>query len=95
MKVSNDFVLREIAGEFMLVPVGKAAADFSGLIVLNETGSTIFKALSTERTKKELVDAVLSEYDVDRETADADVEDFLQQLRQIHALIEDGQEAAL
>lgn len=91
MKVSNEFILREIAGEYMLVPVGKAAADFSGLIVLNETGSTIFKALSVERTVDEVVDEVLAQYDIDRPTAQEHVEEFLQQLREIHALIENDQ----
>ena len=89
MRVSSDFILREIAGEFMLVPVGAAAASLNGLIVLNECGSTIFKALATEQTQEDLVKAVLAEYEVDAQTAAADVEDFLTQLRGIGALIEE------
>ena len=88
MRVSNDFILREIAGEFMLVPVGAAATRLNGLIVLNECGSTIFKALANECTKEDLVKAVCSEYDVAAETAEADVEEFLCQLREIGALVE-------
>lgn len=90
MKVSSDFVLREIAGEFILVPVGSAAARFNGLITLNETARTIFLALAQERTVEELTDAVTAEYEVDRETARADVEEFLEQLRQVDALVETG-----
>ena len=88
MKVSNEFILREIAGEYMLVPVGAAASDLNGLIVLNECGSTVFKALQKECTQEDLVQAVISEYDVDAETAAADVAEFLDQLRGIHALVE-------
>ena len=88
MRVSKDFILREIAGEFMLVPVGTAASRLNGLIVLNECGSTVFKALEQECTKEDLVQAVCAEYDVDAETAAADVEEFLDQLRGIDALIE-------
>ena len=88
MRVSKDFVLREIAGEFMLVPVGAAASRLNGLIALNECGGKIFKALEQERTREDLVQVVCAEYDVDAETAAADVEEFLGQLTSIDALVE-------
>lgn len=90
MKVSSDFILREIAGEYILVPVGSAAVQFNGLITLNETARTIFLALAEERTVEELTDAVTAEYEVDPATARADVEEFLRQLREVGALVEEG-----
>lgn len=72
----------------MLIPVGAAAAKFNGLITLNETGATIFKALAQETTLEALVDAVTAEYDIDRDTARNDAEEFLQQLRLAGALVE-------
>ena len=92
MRASKNFVLREIAGEYMLVPMGAAAADYNGLIVLNECGGIVFRALAGERTREELVDAVIGacEDPVDRETAAADVEEFLEQLRGIGALVEEA-----
>lgn len=88
MKVSDEFILREIAGEYLLVPVGAAAAKFNGLITLNETAHTIFRALSEGSTAEELTALVVSEYEVDSDTARADVDEFIQQLRQIGALAE-------
>lgn len=90
MRVSNNFILREIAGEYLLVPVGAAAANFNGLITLNETAYTIFQAMAEEHSAEELVQLVLTEYDVDADTARADVDEFVQQLRQIGALVENG-----
>ena len=89
MRVSKDFIPREIAGEFMLVPIGKATEKFNGLIAVNEVGFFIFSALNEERTEDELIEKILSEYDIDKETAQKDLSDFLNQLRQIGALIED------
>lgn len=89
MRVSKDFIPREIAGEFMLVPIGKATEKFNGLIAVNEIGFFIFSALNEERTEDELIEKILSEYDIDKETAQKDLSDFLNQLRQIGALIED------
>ena len=88
MKVSSDFISREIAGEFMLVPVGSAAASFNGLISLNEIGNFIFNALKDESTKDDVIDKILSEYEIDRQTAETDLEDFLDQLRKVGALVE-------
>lgn len=88
MKVSKEFILREIAGENILVPIGSAAANFNGLISMNGVGRFIFDLLAEEHTAQELADRVCGEYDVPQETALKDVEEFLQQLREIGALIE-------
>lgn len=89
MKVSKEFIMREIAGEYILVPVGSAVANFNGLISLNEVGKYVVELLSQERSVPELVDQITEEYDVSSETAMTDVEAFLQQLREIGALVED------
>ena len=89
MRVSNDFILREIVGEYILVPVGNAASKFNGLITMNEIGTFIFKALQNEKTEEQLLEAILGEYEVSKETATADLKEFLEQLRQIGALIEE------
>ena len=89
MKVSKDFIMREIAGEHILVPVGAAAAKFNGLITMNEVGKFVLDLLEEERTEQELVEKITKDYDVTPKTALADVKAFLQQLREIGALVED------
>lgn len=86
MKASRDFVLREVAGEIILVPTGETR--FSGLVTLNGIGRFIFESLGTETTESALLDRITAEYDVDRETAAADLSDFLKRLREIGALTE-------
>ncbi len=88
MKVSKDLIMREIAGEHILVPVGVAAAKFNGLITMNEVGRFIFDQLTEDRTLPELAELVTSEYDVDYDTALRDAEEFVQQLRDVGALEE-------
>ena len=55
---------------------------------MNEVGRFLFDLLAEERTPQELADCVCGEYDVPPETALQDVEDFLQQLREIGAMLE-------
>ena len=88
MKVSEEFIMREIAGEHILVPVGAAAAKFNGLITMNEVGKYIVEQLAEEHTVQELVDKITVEYDVEAQTALTDVETFLDQLREVGALVE-------
>ena len=88
MKVSEEFIMREIAGEHILVPVGAAAAKFNGLITMNEVGKYIVEQLAEEHTVQELVDKITAEYDVEAQTALTDTEAFLEQLREVGALVE-------
>lgn len=89
MKISENYILREIAGEYIVVPTGSAAMDFKGLITLNDTGVFLWKLLQEDdQTKGSLLDALCEEYEVVREEAKADIEEFLQRIRSEGMLIE-------
>ena len=45
MRIKDGFVLREIAGQIMVIATGEASKNFHGMIKLNETGRDIFVAL--------------------------------------------------
>lgn len=77
MKRNTDFMLREIAGEVILVPTGAATQRFNGMITLNEVAAFIWKNLDESETKEILVDKIMDEFEVDRETATRDVEGFV------------------
>lgn len=80
MKLKNGFVLREVAGETVVVPV-EADLNFNGMITLNEAAKVLWGVLEKETTAEELVDAILAEFDVDRATAQNDVDAFIQKLK--------------
>ncbi len=81
MKIKEGFVLRNICGEYVVVAVGRQTLDFKGLIKLNETGAFLWEKLQAECTEEQLQAAMLSEYDVDAATAQADIETFIASLR--------------
>lgn len=80
-------VLREIAGEYLLIPTGETALKIHGMVTLSESGLLLWKRLQAECTEEALVEALLAEYEVDRETAQADVQAFLEQLDKAGLLI--------
>ena len=88
MKIQEGFILKEVAGSYVVVPIGENLVDFSAMITLNETGAFLWEQLQSEKTIIELVDNLLQEYNVDRPTAEVDVSEFVQTLRNEKLLIE-------
>lgn len=88
MKRNTDFMLRDIAGEVILVPTGAATQQFNGMITLNEVAAFIWKNLDESKSKEELVDKIMDEFEVDGETARTDVEGFVGALYE-HGLVLD------
>jgi hypothetical protein len=89
MKLKYDFSVREIVGEYVMVPLGKGALEFSGMISTSETGALLVEALKQDVTREDLLQKILDEYDVDLPTANEDLDEFLNQLRKLNILIED------
>lgn len=86
MKIKLDFVLREIGGEILLVPAGKAALDLNGMLTLNPMGAALWNMLPEAADEADLVQRVLDEYEVNADTARADVSAFLNRLQQLGIL---------
>ncbi len=80
MKLKHEFVVREVAGETLLVPVGLSTLSLNGMLVLNECGRFLWQQLPKAESEADLVNALLEEYEVERETAAQDVEEFLDSL---------------
>ena len=88
MKLKYDFAVREIVGEYIMVPLGAAALKFAGMISTSETGAVLAEALKEHVTRQELLQQLLEQYDIDEATAAADLDLFLDQLRKLNLLIE-------
>jgi hypothetical protein len=86
MKIKSGFMLREIANNFIVVPVGKAAVDFNGIITLNETGSFLWKEMIQETTMAILLKQLISTYQVSEEIAKQDLLQFIDVLKKAELL---------
>ena len=86
MKIRKELIRREIAGDVILVPVGGTVLENNGLFALNELGAFLWDRLESAEDEESLVQAVLSEYEVDEDTARTDVAAFLQKLRDMEIL---------
>ena len=80
MKVKSSFELVEVAGEYMLVPIGESTTSFRGILTLNDATGYLLGKMNEPRTKEQLVALLMNEYKVDQTTAESDIEDLLQKL---------------
>jgi hypothetical protein len=83
MIIKEGFILKEIADTFIVVAVGQNAVDINGLITLNETGAFLWNQLTEEKTRGQLLNALIDEYDVDEDVAANDISEFLIKLRSV------------
>ena len=77
MKLKSGFVLRKVADTYVVVAVGAEAKKHNVMITLNETGGLLWNKLTEGTDEEGLVNAILEEYDIDKETAAKDVSAFL------------------
>ena len=87
MKRSPDFLLRDVAGAMVIVPVGAAVSAFPGMVTMNATGVYLWELLEQNQSVQSLAEALAARYDVDLETATADVNAYVAKLKPIGALI--------
>lgn len=79
MRIKDGFVLREVAGQAVVIATGEASKSFNGMIKLNETGRVIWEGLAAGKSDDAIAAELVSAYDVSLEKATQDVKAFVQQ----------------
>lgn len=77
MKIKDGYMLREVAGQWVVVPLGERVVELNGIMTLNESGALIWRMMEKGGTENELIDGILAEYNVDKTTAEADINEFI------------------
>lgn len=82
MKRNQNYVVKELMGSFVLVPLGQAAIDFNGVITLNETAKFMWEAAEGDFTAADLEKALIKKYEIDSQTAKKAAESFINTLKE-------------
>ena len=86
MKRKADFMMQNVGGENLLVPLGAQVMDLNGLITLNDTAACVWELLAQERSLDELTAAVAERFDVTPERARADAQTFVDEITRLGLL---------
>ncbi len=80
MKIKKDVVVRCVAGEYMLIPIGDTVTEYNGLFIMTESGMLLWNLIKNGAEKEELVSALIKEYGIDSKTATEDINGFIKKL---------------
>lgn len=81
-RIKDGFVLREVAGQAVVIATGEASEGFHGMVKLNGAGKRIWQGLTEGRTDDDIARDLAQEYGVSPERAAADVREFVEQVRE-------------
>lgn len=77
MKIKSGYLLTNFADAYVVVPVSKQIIESKGVMILNHTGAYIFKCLENEITYDNLLQKILDKYEISKEIATVDLDEFL------------------
>lgn len=89
IKVEEDVVLREIAGECFLIPTGKTVLKYNGMLQVNPLEAELWEMLRRGTSLEQLVQTMMNVYDVQENVLREDIQEFLDELRESGILMED------
>lgn len=79
MKLKDQLILREVAGEYVIVPTGQRVREVTNVVCISSSAAYLWDYMKDhEFTKEELIQRILEHYQgVTREQAEQDIERFL------------------
>ena len=82
MKAREGFILRNLTGEYLLMPKGEKIKNYDSVVLMNELSAFVWGKMQNPVTQSDLLEAVLNEYDVDEKTAREDLDGLLAELKE-------------
>ena len=76
MRIKKGFVLREVAGQNMVIATGEASKDFHGMIKLNNTGKEIWQGLQEGLSEIQIAKGLQEKYQIEAEKAEQDTKEL-------------------
>ena len=80
MKAKSGFTLKNVVGEYVLMPTGDNVGHYNGTVILNEVAAFIWEKLQNPISRDDLLAAVMDEYDVEQAVAAKDLDKMLEKM---------------
>lgn len=89
MNLNGTFILRDVAGEILAIPVGETALKLNGMVILNPVSKVIWKCLERDTNREEILREVTERFEVSETVAKEDIASFLSELKTRKFITED------
>lgn len=81
MKFKRTLVLRKLAKEYIWVPVGRETLTMNGLYTVTPSAALTVEGIQNDKSREEILDDIVAKFNIDRETAETDLDIFLNELK--------------
>ena len=81
-------VSREIAGETLIVPIRGKLADMQRIFAISSVAEYIWQSLDGETSLDEICDDIAATFEVEKERADVDLQEFIAELVEAGLIME-------
>ena len=92
MRLKDGLIVREVAGQFVIVPTGKRVQEIHGVLYMNRQGRMLWSYMADrEFTEEDLTDYLQKSFpEVSRERAEQDAKAFVTALSRENLLEKSG-----
>ena len=80
MRRKENFILKNIGSENILIPTGNEVVNLNGILVLNKTACFLWEKLAEETTEEKLAAALTENFEIDKDSALEHVNMFISEL---------------
>ena len=81
MKLKDNLAMRKIGDEYIMVSESGSTLDYTRVISLNDSAAYLIqKVVGEPFSKEDLVSMIIEKYDIDKQTAETDVQKLLDKL---------------
>lgn len=88
MKIKDGFIMKDVAGSKVVLPLGERQTEIRGIITFNDIGAEVFNMLDGTNSVEEIIAKLVKDYDAPYETVKSDVEKLIDKMRE-NGLVED------
>ncbi len=88
MKIKDGFIMKNVAGSNVVLPLGERQEEVKGIITFNDVGADVFNMLDGTNSAEVIATKIAKDYDAPYETVEADVNKLIEKMR-VHGLIEE------
>mgnify|MGYP003506646845 FL=1 len=88
MKIKDGFIMKNVAGSNVVLPLGERQEEVKGIITFNDVGADVFNMLDGTNSVEAIATKIAKDYDAPYEMVEADVNKLIEKMR-IHGLIEE------
>ena len=89
MRLNSKFKLWKIRDEYVIVNNSSSDINLTEVFTLNEPSAFLWNKISGKSfDKKDLVDYLCAEYDVKREIAEKDIDNFILQMKKLNFIVD-------